>query len=319
MYKIGSGLFLYYHECICRTTCIICLYVCAMKMKLIKVKNLPLLNRGYELQYFKLLLTSHDASLLFKQQETTTRIMLSVIGHSNLHRRRRNYSGFSSRKSATLSTMKQQQQLGQRLCMMLLTTTTILIVLISTAKTVIFVSSKTPSLIPFRKNHNVKRRIRNGSDNNNTNNNNTIRNDGRKTKHTDCSSSSLLLIRTKSKQPHHRHHRIDNDQKKEAPWISGFKNSLASGLAAGCSKLILAPLDTIKTLQQSSSMMATMPSSAGAGAGALSLRHAAQTIMKRPKGLLEFYVRNFSLLFSFVCFLHFSSLKNVWISFFFFF
>lgn len=36
-------------------------------------------------------------------------------------------------------------------------------------------------------------------------------------------------------------------------------------------------------------MMATMPSSAGAGAGALSLRHAAQTIMKRPKGLLEFY------------------------------
>jgi len=66
----------------------------------------------------------------------------------------------------------------------------------------------------------------------------------------------------------------------EAPWVSGFKNSLASGLAAGCSKLLLAPFDTIKTMQQASLV---------SGTTSLSITKAAQEILKRPKGFLEFY------------------------------
>mmetsp|Transcript_29000 Transcript_29000/g.78485 ORF Transcript_29000/g.78485 Transcript_29000/m.78485 type:complete len:402 (+) Transcript_29000:145-1350(+) len=66
----------------------------------------------------------------------------------------------------------------------------------------------------------------------------------------------------------------------EAPWVSGFKNSLASGLAAGCSKLLLAPFDTIKTLQQAA---------LSSGTTSLSLSQVAQEILKRPKGFLEFY------------------------------
>ena len=67
----------------------------------------------------------------------------------------------------------------------------------------------------------------------------------------------------------------------EAAWLSGLKNSLASGLAAGCSKLLLAPFDTIKTLQQASLVSGEAP---------LNLSKAAQEILKRPKGFLEFYV-----------------------------
>jgi len=66
---------------------------------------------------------------------------------------------------------------------------------------------------------------------------------------------------------------------------SGFKNSLASGLAAGCSKLLLAPFDTIKTLQQ-----AVLASATGTTkTKGLTLTKAAQIILKRPKGFLEFY------------------------------
>ena len=74
---------------------------------------------------------------------------------------------------------------------------------------------------------------------------------------------------------------IQND-KNEAAWVSGIKNSLASALAAGCSKLILAPFDTIKTLQQHSRT--------ADAANPLSLVQAAQVILKRPKGFLELYV-----------------------------
>jgi hypothetical protein len=72
----------------------------------------------------------------------------------------------------------------------------------------------------------------------------------------------------------------------EAPWVSGMKNSLASALAAGCSKLILAPFDTIKTLQQHSR--------SGVAGGSLSLVQAAQAVMGRPRGVLEFYVSVFA-------------------------
>jgi hypothetical protein len=67
----------------------------------------------------------------------------------------------------------------------------------------------------------------------------------------------------------------------EQAWVTGFKNSLASALAAGCSKLILAPFDTIKTLQQHSRTVGSTP---------LTLYQAAQVIMNRPKGFVEFYV-----------------------------
>jgi len=67
----------------------------------------------------------------------------------------------------------------------------------------------------------------------------------------------------------------------EAAWLSGLKNSLASSLAAASSKLILAPFDTIKTLQQHSR--------SSVSADPLSLIEAAQVILKRPRGFLELY------------------------------
>ena len=79
----------------------------------------------------------------------------------------------------------------------------------------------------------------------------------------------------------------DNNNSKnhrEAAWVSGLKNFIASGMAAACSKLILAPFDTIKTIQQHSRTSAS-------AATALSFRQAAKVIMSRPNGFLEFYVR----------------------------
>lgn len=68
----------------------------------------------------------------------------------------------------------------------------------------------------------------------------------------------------------------------EKAWIDGAKNSLASALAAAFSKTILAPFDTIKTLQQyhQSSL----------NAASLSLTDAAKIILERPGGFLNFYV-----------------------------
>jgi len=66
----------------------------------------------------------------------------------------------------------------------------------------------------------------------------------------------------------------------EAAWESGVKNSIASALAAASSKLLLAPLDTIKTLQQHQRVT---------GQASLTLLGAAREIMSRPKGFLELY------------------------------
>lgn len=60
----------------------------------------------------------------------------------------------------------------------------------------------------------------------------------------------------------------------------GLKASLASALAAACSKTILAPFDTLKTVQQ---YYKTTGKS-------LSFLEASRMIMKRPKGFMEFYV-----------------------------
>ena len=80
----------------------------------------------------------------------------------------------------------------------------------------------------------------------------------------------------------------------EAAWKSGIKNSMASALAAASSKLLLAPLDTIKTLQQSQR---------ASGQATLTLLEAAKEIMKRPKGILELYVRGAMIISDFSCLL----------------
>lgn len=61
----------------------------------------------------------------------------------------------------------------------------------------------------------------------------------------------------------------------------GFRNSLASGLAAACSKTILAPFDTIKTVQQQARQ--------GMGGKGLSFVDAAALVVSRPKGIFELY------------------------------
>jgi hypothetical protein len=63
--------------------------------------------------------------------------------------------------------------------------------------------------------------------------------------------------------------------------MEGLKSSLASALAAGCSKTLLAPFDTLKTVQQYNRQ------SSGT---ALSFWQAVQLVVARPKGFLEFYV-----------------------------
>lgn len=63
--------------------------------------------------------------------------------------------------------------------------------------------------------------------------------------------------------------------------LDGIKNSLASALAAACSKTILAPFDTIKTVQQHS---------VAADGSALKFWPAAQLITSRKGGFMELYV-----------------------------
>jgi len=58
----------------------------------------------------------------------------------------------------------------------------------------------------------------------------------------------------------------------------GLKNTLASGLAAACSKTILAPFDTLKTVQQHV-----------AGGKSLGLMEATRKVVSRPGGVLNLY------------------------------
>ena len=96
-------------------------------------------------------------------------------------------------------------------------------------------------------------------------------------------SFDMLTIRGGGE--HHSHHQqpqlaVTSVRGGEAAWQSGVKNSLASALAAASSKLLLAPLDTIKTLQQHQRVT---------GQGSLTLLGAARQILARPKGFLELY------------------------------
>jgi hypothetical protein len=65
-------------------------------------------------------------------------------------------------------------------------------------------------------------------------------------------------------------------------WMVGLKDSVASALAAACSKTILAPFDTIKTIQQ----QYTCPS----GNGSLGFLPACRLICSRPNGFWSMYV-----------------------------
>ena len=58
----------------------------------------------------------------------------------------------------------------------------------------------------------------------------------------------------------------------------GLKNTLASGLAAACSKTILAPFDTLKTVQQHV-----------AGGNSLGMMEATRQVVSRPGGILNLY------------------------------
>jgi len=188
--------------------------------------------------------------------------MLIDIGNST-NRRYKLYSKMSFSTKVGLTML-------QKLVILLVTTSLVF----STA--MVSVSSKTPSFFP-RRQHKQKQLHRRGRGRKNisSKNNNTI------IRH--VSSSSPSPSPSSELNSHHQ----------EAPWISGFKNSLASGLAAGCSKMLLAPFDIIKTLQQAS--LATAASTTGttttvaAVSKGLSITQAAQVILNRPKGFLEFY------------------------------
>jgi hypothetical protein len=67
---------------------------------------------------------------------------------------------------------------------------------------------------------------------------------------------------------------------KSSAVTEGLKNTLASGLAAACSKTILAPFDTIKTVQQD--VM---------GGTSLSFMQAVKKICGREGGIGNLYVR----------------------------
>jgi solute carrier family 25 S-adenosylmethionine transporter 26 len=97
---------------------------------------------------------------------------------------------------------------------------------------------------------------------------------------------ALLTIRGGDEQDNNHHqplalrHQVTATLGGESAWQSGVKNSLASALAAASSKLLLAPLDTIKTLQQHQRL---------SGHASLTLLGAARQIISRPGGFFELY------------------------------
>lgn len=70
--------------------------------------------------------------------------------------------------------------------------------------------------------------------------------------------------------------------------MEGLKSSLASALAAGCSKTLLAPFDTLKTIQQNYRSQSI--GTATATATSLNFWQAMKLVTARPKGIRELYV-----------------------------
>lgn len=81
-----------------------------------------------------------------------------------------------------------------------------------------------------------------------------------------------------------RHGRRGHGTNNNSATREGLKNSLASALATGCSKTLLAPLDTIKTIQQHYR----------SSGSSLSLAQTAKLVVSRPNGLRELYVSGLS-------------------------
>ena len=70
---------------------------------------------------------------------------------------------------------------------------------------------------------------------------------------------------------------------KSSAVVNGVKNSICSGMAAACAKTLLAPFDTIKTMQQQ----------ARNGGKALGMIEAVNVVVSRPNGFFELYVSMF--------------------------
>ena len=103
------------------------------------------------------------------------------------------------------------------------------------------------------------------------------------------------LLLTENNDSHQQQHvscRGGGGSANSAAWTEGLKNSLASALAAACSKTILAPFDTIKTIQQH------YQTSSGKSLGFWA---ATQLAMSRPRGFWELYVRTIVYIVCIVC------------------
>lgn len=87
------------------------------------------------------------------------------------------------------------------------------------------------------------------------------------------SSSSLSITASGSSSPP-----PSSSTSSSSALVEGLKSTLASGLAAACSKTILAPFDTIKTVQQAS-----------AGTKSMGMIEAGRLIASRPGGLGNLY------------------------------
>lgn len=81
---------------------------------------------------------------------------------------------------------------------------------------------------------------------------------------------------------HNDQHNEDAKLKKQTATKEGLKNSLASGFASFCSKALLQPFDTIKTVQQHYNQD-------GSSTTSLKFIQAAQLIMERKYGIRELY------------------------------
>ncbi|KAL7581228.1 hypothetical protein ACA910_006007 [Epithemia clementina (nom. ined.)] len=75
---------------------------------------------------------------------------------------------------------------------------------------------------------------------------------------------------------------VFENRTKSSALLDGLRSGAASGMAAACSKTLLQPLDAIKTLQQ-------YQKTGQAQQRALSTLEAAQTLIRRPGGIANFY------------------------------
>uniref|UniRef100_A0A7S3V944 Mitochondrial carrier protein n=1 Tax=Chaetoceros debilis TaxID=122233 RepID=A0A7S3V944_9STRA len=95
------------------------------------------------------------------------------------------------------------------------------------------------------------------------------------------SLSSQQLIVDASSSSSSSSSSLSSTSRKQSATINGIRNFASSAMAAACSKTLLAPFDTIKTIQQQSLNAAS--------GKALTLKQAANVATSRPGGVLELY------------------------------